>query len=260
LFSYLAAQLKGGFVMAPNNIILDKMVEYYEKEFICPRDQVIYTKNMAANQLVLNDAAAFLFAACLDRTGYAYSIWETPYKLKQSWGHLDVKIIKSMDPSILSADPIVKSISGQVSRLQLAKTIISTAKFIDEDCHGDPNAAWSGETTKILERLQRIFGVGPGIARMIVILRILHFGLKPRNDGVLLPKIDTHITRLLQRTGLSSSTDDQSLRSVFQGYDDRRIAMIDNVMWGLGQSKCLPTNPKCLDCPINDVCAKLITE
>lgn len=240
--------------------ILQTMVDYYTRELQCPRDQVIYTHHPEANALVLTDTTAFLIAACLDRGGKAYSIWRVPYDLKKAWGHLDVNIIKAFDAQTLSTDPVVKSIPSRVSHLHLARTIIGTAKFIADDCKGDPDAGFVGGTSKIISSLMTIFGVGIGIARMIVILRILHFGLVPQDDGVLLPKIDRHVMRLLLRTGLTTSTDDGSVRKVFQSFDDRRIAIIDNVMWGLGQSKCLPTNPKCSECILVQLCPRIIVD
>lgn len=236
--------------------VLDSMLEHWRSRPQDHLDNVGYASDPKADKLVRENLVAFLMASSIDRTGNSTLIWNIPYYLQQQWGHLDSAKIGKMDEEELAASPIIARAPGLASRRHLAKTIISLAQVIEDEHGGQPERLLDGSISDIMENLQHVFGVGPNIARMIVILRILYFGLKPAPGGRLLPKIDVHVQRVLTRAGVVPVCTEQALRPVLKDYSIEEIAIIDQVCWGLGQSCCMAKNPKCRECPIGFVCRK----
>lgn len=234
--------------------VIAAMLGHWQSERASHLDSAGFATNPDADTLVRNNLFAFLMACSLDRTGNSDLIWNIPLQLKQDWGHLDPAMIQTMNRQELAQNPIIKRAPGQVSRVQLATTIISLASIVENDYGGAPERMLEGSISDIMESLQQIHGVGPNIARMTIILRILYFGLKPERGGRLLPKIDVHVERLFTRTGLVEVCSEQALGSVLKDYAVEDIAAIDQVCWELGQSYCRPTNPRCGECPINGAC------
>jgi len=114
-----------------------------------------------------------------------------------------------------------------------------------------------GSISDIMDNLQQMLGIGPNIARMIVILRILYFGLKPARTGRLLPKIDVHVTRVMIRTGAVPDGSERSLLKALRHYPIEDIAAIDQVCWEIGLTYCRPKEPDCVNCVLNNCCKKL---
>jgi hypothetical protein len=214
---------------------------------------VKFAADPKANQLVKEDLVAFLLAASIDRGGQAFHLWNIPYRLKESWGHLDTQRIAAMDPVVLAADPAILQAPSQTSRAQLAKTIVSVARTI-EQYGGDPSRLLEGTTDAVIARLQHIFGVGPGIARMIVIQRLLFFGHRPIPGGDLLPKLDVLVQRVFTRTGMVAECTDAQVAQALRGCSPNEIAIIDQVGWGIGHDYCSATEPRCGQCPLRSSC------
>jgi hypothetical protein len=214
-----------------------------------------FASDPAADRLVRSDLSAFLMAAALDRVGQSFKLWEIPYLLRGKWGHLDTQRIQAMDPAELAADPIIAHAPAQTKRLHLAKSIISVAKTIELN-NGEPERLFDGDMQSILERLDRIFGIGLPIAHMIVIQRILYFGFTPPG-GDLLPKTDVHVMRVLARTGVVSTitASDQQVRSALVGFSPFEIAILDQVAWRVGRELChAKKQPNCPACPLHHAC------
>jgi len=220
-------------------------------------DDVPFAADPNADRLVKDDFFAFLMAASLDRRGKAVHIWNVPWKLLQKWGHLDPKIIRTMDAAELALDPIIKSAPSTTSRTDLAKTVISVAAVVEDVGAGDPHRLLAGSVQEIIIRLKRIYGVGDGIARMIVIQRLLFFGLNVAPYDGLLPKLDELVRRVFERTGLVTSAVDDQVARALNGYSSVEIAMVDQVAWAVGQTHCFPQAPACSSCILTNACRRV---
>jgi len=215
-----------------------------------------FASDPEGDKLVKENLFAFLLAASIDRGGNAFALWNIPCRLKQEWGHLDRERIQAMAPEVLASDPVIAHAPSQISRHQLAKTVISLAQVVQTQYGGNPARMLEGSISDIMDSLQRVFGVGPNIARMIIIQRILYFGLEPERRGRLLPKLDVHVQRVLERTGLVSAATDESVGQLLADRSMHDIAVIDQACWDIGRKYCRPTNPKCEQCPLAQHCRK----
>jgi endonuclease III len=147
--------------------ILDALVEYWRSGHAKVVSGPSFAADPEADKLVQENLFAFLLAASLDRGGKASALWNIPYRLKQEWGHLDPERIRAMAPEALAADPVIARAPSQISRYQLAKTVISLAQVVQTQYGGRPERMLEGSVSDIMDSLQRVFGVGPGIARMV---------------------------------------------------------------------------------------------
>jgi endonuclease III len=237
--------------------VIEAIFEHWNAQPKSDLSDVPFASDDKANELVKRDVFAFLLASCIDRTGDSTLLWNIPQQLKDSWGHLDSAAIKRMDPAELAANPVIARAPGQVSRVQLARTIIDLAEMVQEEYDGQPERMLEGSISDIMDNLQQVFGVGPNIARMVIILRILYFGLKPARTGRLLPKIDVHVQRVFTRTGIVDACTERAVRILLKDYPIEDIAAIDQVCWGVGREYCEPKDPKCDKCPVASACKKV---
>jgi len=237
--------------------ILDAMIDNWWGSHAHPPTGPSFASDPEADRLVREDLFAFLMAASLDRGGQAFDLWNIPHRLQQEWGHLDPERIRVMAPDVLSADPVIAHAPSQISRYQLAKTVISLAQIVQTQHDGVPERMLEGSVSEIMDKLQRVFGIGPNIARMIIILRILYFGLEPERRGYLLPKLDVHVQRVLERAGLVSAATDESVGQLLEDRLMRDVAVIDQACWDIGRRYCRPNNPKCEQCPLARRCLKV---
>jgi hypothetical protein len=215
-----------------------------------------FANDPKADELVKADLMAFLLAASLDRGGTSFELWNLPHLLAQSWGHLDPARIEMMAQEALAQEPAIAHAPSQVSRLQLARTIVSLATVIQQECGGDPERMLEGSVSEIMERLQLVNGIGPNIARMIIIQRMLYFGLEPEMRGRLLPKLDVHVQRVLERTGVVSGATEENVRRALSDLSMREVAIVDQVCWDVGQRYCRPHDPKCHECLLARRCPR----
>jgi endonuclease III len=190
--------------------------------------------------------------------GLSRLLWKLPYLLMQRLGHLDPHRIARMSPGTVAAMDEVQSLPSAVSRDQIAATIVDAATLVSKECDGNAERLFVGTFDEILRRLQRIDGVGVGLARMMVILRMIYFGLEPESGGELLPKLDVHVKRVFVRTRLVKQCNDEEVGEALAGCDPREIGIVDQQVWRLGQDRCHAGEPICRACPLDDICPKHI--
>ena len=118
------------------------------------------------------------------------------------------------------------------------KSIMGMAKALVER-HG-------GEVPTAMEELVRLPGVGRKTANVVLGNA---FGI---NVGVV---VDTHVTRVSGRLGLTTHTDavkiEQDLMPLFPREE---WTMISHLFIEHGRTICIARNPKCAECPLNDIC------
>ena len=93
---------------------------------------------------------------------------------------------------------------------------------------------------------------------MMVILRMTYFGLEPSAGGELLPKLDTHVQRVLKRTGLVTEPTDNQVRQALRGCTPRDVANVDQAAWLIGRKYCNPDAPDCTPCPLARQCPQYL--
>jgi endonuclease-3 len=119
-----------------------------------------------------------------------------------------------------------------------AKSLIGMATGLVEQ-HG-------GEVPADMEALVKLPGVGRKTANVILGNA---FG---RNDGVV---VDTHVTRLSNRLGLTSGTDAVKIeQALIPLFPQEHWTMLSHLLIEHGRQVCDARAPKCGDCLLADVC------
>lgn len=119
-----------------------------------------------------------------------------------------------------------------------AKAIIGAAKTILRDYHG--------EVPRTIEDLLKV----PGAARKTAnVVLGTAFGIA---SGIV---VDTHVQRISRRLGLTKHTDPVKIeRDLMKVIPRERWIRFSHQLILHGRSLCTARNPKCAECPLNDVC------
>lgn len=217
-----------------------------------------FTGDEAADRFLRSNPFAFLMAASLDRGARAESVWKTPWLLVQRLGHLDPDRLSRVASSEL--EQILRSLPKKPRfPNQAAKTIISLAKLVSNELNGNADKAWVGKSVASVRGfLERVYGVGPGIAAMTVRILIDEGVFQPQQAELMQIDIkpDVHVTRVFYRSGIASSRDGQeciyAARTLYPEFPGK----LDWPAWEIGRKYCHESNPNCSKCPLCSVCPK----
>jgi len=211
-----------------------------------------------ARELVRTNPFAFLLAASLDRGTKAEIIWTLPYLLRQALGHLDLCIIAQMSAAEIRA--LLEQLPKKPRYINAAsRTIMSLARMVCDEFHGDATRLWDGRTAlETMQKFREIYGVGPGIAAMLVIL-LDQLGMVQFSDRYNIPvKPDTYVIRVMVRLGLipPQSTEQDAVAKARALKPDYPGAL-DSPLWYIGRKFCHSISPACAECPLNDLCPRI---
>ncbi len=140
-----------------------------------------------------------------------------------------------------------------------AKTLSDAARLVCEGFNGDAAAIWEGSSPAEVEKtLQRIHGIGAGIASMAS--RILHdnFGYFKGQERQIDIKPDSLLLRVFRRAGLIDKESEGKAIAVAARLSPEFPGALDRGAWRIGQLWCHPKGPECASCPLTTVCAKQI--
>jgi len=218
-----------------------------------------FTRDPEADRLLRDDPFAFLMAASLDRGARAESVWKLPLRLQQKLGELDPEKFSRMTP--IQLEQILRQLPKKPRfPNQAAKTIVSLAKLVFQEFGGDARGVWSGKPVlQVLDSLQRIHGVGPGIAHMTVRILIDEGQYEPSAHDLRLIDIkpDVHVTRVFCRSCLSPRPDNQSCIETARKLCPEFPGKLDWPAWEIGRKHCHESAPDCPECPLDDMCQKI---
>jgi len=238
--------------------------------------RLILALNPEAASLVHDDPFAFVLAASLDRGVPAEVAWSYPFWIRERLGHLDPSRIAEM--SLEEIDRVLESCPRRPRyRRAASRTVKEIAQLVMSEGHGDARRLWVGRRAADVHRLfMRVHGIGEGIASMIVELldRIFHVPFDDLDRRTMDVKADVHVVRVLTRLGILEPRTVDSVkahsckRASKAGQVDDAIALtrsmypehpalLDTPLWVIGRTWCSASAPRCEDCPVARVCAKV---
>jgi endonuclease-3 len=217
-----------------------------------------FAGNPEADKLLRTDPFAFLMAASTDRGARVESVWELSWHLCHRLGELNAEQFSRMTPvqleEILRQLPKKPRFPNQAER-----TIVSLAKLVSQEFKGDAGRIWDkNPALQVLDSLQRIYGVGPGIAHMTIRILIDEGQYQPCSDDLRLIDIkpDVHVIRVFYRSGLSNGREGQSCIEAARRLHPEFPGKLDWPAWEIGRKYCHEGVPNCLNCPLDDNCPK----
>ena len=211
--------------------------------------------------LVEKNPFAFALAAALDRGTRAEVIWTIPYYLQKEIGELKPAFFVNKDineiKKIIQKLPIKPRYVNDAPR-----TIKELSEIVVNEFNGNASKIWKNKSAEeVKTTFQRVYGVGPGISSMIVLLLERCFGihfndLDHRNMNV---KPDIHIIRVFGRLGFISQPNEKEVLEAARKFSPEYPGAIDAPVWVIGRKWCTADTPQCIHCPVNEVCPKNIT-
>jgi len=230
----------------------------FSKE-IRPRDLFPVLFNEAAS-IVEENPFAFALAAVLDRGTKSEIIWTIPYYLDKNVGDLSPRSFTAK--SIDQIERIFRSLPAKPRYITDApRTVRELAEIVIKDFGGDVSKIWQNRTAGyVKETFQRIYGVGPGIASMIVLLlekcfKIRFTDIDHRTMDV---KPDVHIVRVFRRLGFITEPNNTEALKAARKLNSEYPGALDPPTWVIGKKWCTPFTPQCQNCPLTAVCPKII--
>ncbi len=212
-----------------------------------------------AADIVRNDPYAFALAVSLDRGTKADIIWTIPFYLHQQLGHLDPYKI-----DLLSIEELAEVIDGLPKRprykTDAPRTIKELTHLIVSAYDGDASQIWQGKSAfEVKSVFQSIFGVGPGIANMSVLLIEKAYNMQfPDLDRRFMDiKPDVHTMRVLYRLGVAVEISETAAVAAARGLNPDYPGEIDGPLWTIGREWCHAQHPTCNRCPVTGVCSKV---
>ncbi len=119
-----------------------------------------------------------------------------------------------------------------------AKSLLGMARAVDER-HG-------GQVPRTMDELTALPGVGRKTANVVLGNA---FGI---DEGIV---VDTHVTRVSGRLGLTRHTDAVKIeQDLVKLIPRQRWTLISHLFIYHGRAICVARNPKCEICPLNDLC------
>lgn len=213
-----------------------------------------------AAKLIKKEPFAFALAGVLDRGTKAEIIWTIPYYVKKQLGKLDPYFFANA--SLEDLKKIIGKLPVKPRYVNDAPhTVKGLSRIVVDECDGQAEKLWENKTSKAVKAtFERIYGVGPGIASMIVLLLErwfdVHFDdIDHRNMDV---KPDTHIVRVFYRLGFISERNSNSAVKAARKLNPTYPGALDSPAWIIGKKWCTAFITRCEECPLNEVCLKII--
>lgn len=211
-----------------------------------------------AAEFTIGDPYAFSMAVSLDRQTKADIIWTIPYDIFVYLEHLDPNRFYEM-----SLNEIANIFSGLPRKPRFVndapRTIKDLTRIVVDEFKGDASLIWQEKrAVHVKNTFSRIYGVGPGIANMSVLLIEKAYGIRfsdldrPGMDI----KADVHTMRVLYRLGVSGDQTEQAAMDATRRMHPEYPGELDAPLWITGRKWCNPRYPNCYECPVDDVCQK----
>ena len=199
---------------------------------------------------------AFLIGAVFDRGIKWKRAWEIPYHIAQRDMLDPYKLAKATDNelnALLSILPVRPRYPNEGVR-----TLREAAELAIE-FGGDAYGIWKDTSPRVVNsRLQRIRGVGPGIAAMTVRLLRDDYGFFRGQEHEIDVKADVHVKRVFKRTRLTPTADETQAINAARRLSPQFPGELDWPAWNIGQHWCHSSGPACPTCPLTQVCPKRI--
>jgi endonuclease III len=218
------------------------------------RSEFFPTYDPKASELVGADPYAFALAVSLNRQAKAKRIWMIPFELQEELGHLDPARIAQM--SLMELERVFRRLPHKPRFVNDApRTVKELSNVVMRRFDGNAALIWENRSAANVKRtFQQVFGVGPQIANLSVLLLEQRYGISFSDRRNMDIEADVRTCRVLHRLGVArDDTPEEAIaaaRRLYPAYPGK----LDAPIWIIGGRWCHPAEPECLDCPANSVC------
>jgi uncharacterized HhH-GPD family protein len=217
-----------------------------------------FTQEPAANSLVIDNPFAFLLGVLFDQGITAERAWRAPYDLRLRLGHLDphrMSIETEQVSAAISKAPALHRFTDRMPRW-----VSAVSRRVVERYHGDAATIWAStpRAADLAARLRTFPGIGQKKAAMAVeiLARDLRIPIGDLSGSDI--AYDVHVRRVFLRAGLARYDDLDHMVDVARVLHPQRPGELDFPTWIIGRQWCSPALPNCTQCPLAQVCPRLL--
>ena len=209
---------------------------------------------------LLNDLVryphAFVLACVTDRQVRAEVAWRIPHELSQRLGGFSFESL-----CIVSRNRL-REVFSEPSPLHrfpdtMSENVYEAIQLIGSRYQGNAASIWQGTppSAEVVLRFLAFRGIGPKIATMATNILARDFKVEFSDYYSVDVSVDVHLRRVFNRLGLIA--DGASAEEVI--YRARALhpefpGLMDLPAWEIGRKWCKPSNPKCSECYMEEVC------
>lgn len=217
-----------------------------------------FTPDAEADHLVRTDAFAFLVGVICDEQVRFEAAWNAPLELRRRLGHWDLLRIAGQPATVIAAFADGAKLHRWVTKTP--ERIVAAATKVLDDYNGDAANIWNDRPSAatLRRRLQAFEGIGQKKAAMAVELLEAGLGVEIAELAGSDVAVDVHIRRVFLRSGLSDRDDVDHIVAVARRLHPTRPGALDNPTWDIGRRFCHARDPECAECPLTQVCARLV--
>lgn len=224
---------------------------------IHPRELFPVLEERAAS-VIEENPFAFALAAVLDRGTKSEIIWTIPYYLQKKIGNLTPQFFAQKP--IDEIEIIFQSLPYKPRYITDApRTVKELSQMIMREYNGNTERIWQDSASShVKATFQHLYGVGPGIASMIVLLleKCFKIHFTDLDHKMMDVKPDVHIVRVFQRLGFISVPNEAEALRAARNLNPEYPGALDAPAWVIGKKWCTSLTPRCPECPLNHVCPK----
>lgn len=103
-------------------------------------------------------------------------------------------------------------------------------------------------------------GIGQKKASMATNILVRDLGIQARDKSGIDVSYDMHVRRVFLRTGLAEIDDENTVIQSARELNPEYPGGLDLPIWDIGRGWCHPIEPECDECPIKNVCPKIINQ
>ena len=251
-------------LLADQKRIIDILIKQGNDHFVQPCGRIGFTGNTDADDL-LNDIAgqphAFVLGCVMDRQIKADRAWIIPYRFSCELKGFEFEKLLELEQDWIRDFFAQERLHRFLNRM--ADCFYHAIQTIDQKYQGNASNIWADTPTSatVVRRFREFKGVGPKISAMAANVLVKMFKVPFADTTCIDIAPDVQVRRVFARLGLvdeGASTTEVIYRA--RALNPEYPGIFDEVVWEIGEGLCRPSNPRCVECCLNEYCPRIGVE
>ena len=248
--------------MIKKELIVDILIKQGTDLLKEPRKKIEFTKNNKADEYLNNleeYSHHFVLACTMDRQIKAEKAWIIPFNIGQEFGGQSFDKFASISREEIKY--YFETKKPHRYNDTMGTNFYKSIQRIKDDYNGEASKIWvsNPKSATIIRRFFRFDGVGIKIARMAAYILSRQFKIPMQDKICIVISPDIQVKRVFKRLGFIDDVDsNDDLIYCARELNPEYPGIFDSAAWELGKDICRPTNPKCDECFLNELCPKNI--
>jgi endonuclease III len=243
-----------------NRELIQKFIEMGNEKLKSQYQLPGKTGDMLLVEDIENLSHLFVLGCIGDKQIKADRAWEIPIKIGQEIGGFEFEKFNSLSKEDMKNIFVSKSLHRFNERV--AGEYSDAIELISKRYDGLAKKIWDEENISsavVVGRFLEFKGVGQKIASMAVNILVRHFKKDIKDMMWIDVSPDVHVHRVFQRTGLiyEGASKEEIIWKCRELYPEYP-GVFDVPTFEIGFDICRKSSPKCSECPISDLCPKII--